>query len=360
MAPIRPIRGIFGRFEGIQAWGPGTHSTLRQFGRSWLEMHFPEVCGKGRTPSRLGAVWVKFVDGQWCICHVSVPEWSSDRTIPAWALVVIPHEEMSGVPCLAAAIDDVTNAVRSPTAWASAVSTYEQSAAWGARALAVVAALFDASIAPHRSGELPGIRLGAGFLDTSGWLALQALLVAMRDSGMPSPCAVRVLEQSWDGGSKELVANEAFVLLDPPSGTALLPNDDALCLRGADIQNFTPDFVAAHRLLVLLAHEFREDDTSSGFVELASRLVPLELIDPARIEPFEVRDWAASVARVSGDPRGVATRLDGLAERVAQGERGLLPHLLALAAVWAEVAGLEGFSVDSRLESWVGRAVRVS
>ena len=360
MGPVRPIRGLFGRFDGVQSWGPGTHSSFRGFGRSWLESHFPEVRGTGRFPGRLGAVWIRWIEGRWFVCHACVPEWSSDRTIPAWAISAIDHGDMSSVPCLAAAVEDVTAAVRSPSSWAGSIAHYGPLSGWGNPELAALAALFDASNVPSGPESPAGIRIGSAMLDAPGWTALQAILVAMQASGVDSPCAVHVLEHGWDGSLGHSVPSNAFVSSDGPSVCGAPMALAALQARGVGIIEFAPDLPSAHALVVSLAQELGEHAAATPFVELAGQFVPLELIDPGRIQPYEVRDWAASVARASATGSVLADRVEALTERIAQGEVALLPHLLALAAEWVDASGPGDRSGGQRLETWIGRALRMS
>lgn len=353
-------RGLYGRVEDVQAWFPGTHGQFAARDRDWLERNFPLLKsdtprGIGHHPGRDGNVWVRWSDGCWLVCHVCLPDWSRDRTIPAWAVASILDRDFRTVPCLADAVTDVLEGAGMRGAWCSR-RRMACDPSWDDGALAAVVELFDAALAPPR--HLGWYPLPAARLDRAGWIALQAMLVAMRDSDVPAPCAVWALEAPWASPPASIPPATYVFEGKVADAEAVLP---ARVLhpasRGVELRTFIHDLSSTHRLIRSVASRLGAADRSTrSFSAVVAPEVPLTLVDPADLAPTEWHSWAGGMAAPPRSMDDVAATVDELVARVRGGDLRALGPMLALASHWAGRTAEPG-RVERRLDGWMTAAI---
>lgn len=294
------------------------------------------------------------------VVHCFIPEWSVDRGIPAWSVAWIRDADFRRVPCLGAAVTDVMSAGRLREGWLSGQPPWRPTP-WTDDAIASVARFFDA---PFRSASGAGgpYRFPVPALDAGGWIALQALLVAMRDLGLTeSPTAVIAREPGWAMPPGATMPSLAYLFEDALSDPASLAPVPQPSSRGVALREFVRDFPALHEVLVRIvrsSNSARASDPSiaepHSFIDFlsSSDIVPLERLEPLRLERDEWVPWAACMASSEGGP-DVATLLDRLAVRVRGGESALVGPMLALASEWSQRNAGAPDLVRRRLDAWL-------
>jgi hypothetical protein len=345
-APV--ARGVFARFDGQQRWAAGTPQSLRSREPAWLERWFPVPSKVPPRAGVVGALWVRWVDGSWFVCHACVPAWSIDRSIPAWIVSQLDAHAFGRIPVLASESEAVEAASRSEAgarSWATE-RLEVPSAPWDPSAIAPLARLFDVVSEGRTEANERVHRLPAGMLGPGGWIALQAVLAAMREAGVPAPCALSLGDPGWLAGARAALPSDSYVFLPGMPPAAAAPE---LRARGVEVSRFIDGLEAAGRAVVAAAHAA---GPGRRFVDAVAGAVPLELVDPAGIEPRECRTWAAKVAGSENGPDAIARRLDGLLSRSRGGEETLVGPILSLAAHWAQASGAKP-DARSRLDGWV-------
>jgi hypothetical protein len=353
-------RGIFCKFQG-QQWGPGSDRFFESRDDPWCRANFPFETTERQLLESRGAVWVRRLDGRWIICHTCIPQWSSVRSTPSWALVSVSDQDFETAPILGAAIADVLSATVSEGSkdrWAQSQATWPATP-WDRRTVGVLASMFDATLrGGHR--DQPWTILPEGMLDPPGLTALQLMLVAMYRSGVQSPAAVVVREPGWSVPAVALPAGAMVFEQSPPLNAA---GGAPMIIRGVDVCSFASGFVECATLLQMIAKEFgRRGVAPTDFREAATQFVPLSSIDPSELKREEWDPWVAGVCQSPGNVGEIERRINSLLERIERGEKALVGLAIRLAAAWCEVAMSPERAGDqrpeSRVDGWIARLVR--
>jgi len=354
-------RGIFCKFQG-QQWGPGSDRFFESRDDPWCRANFPFETAERQLLESRGAVWVRRLDGRWIICHTCIPQWSSVRSTPSWALVSVSDQDFETAPILGAAIADVVSATVSEGSkdrWAQSQATWPATP-WDRRTVGVLASMFDATLRVGSHRGQPWTILPEGMLDPSGLTALQLMLVAMYRSGVQSPAAAVVREPGWTVPATALPTGAMVFEQSPPadarSGTPLI-------IRGVDVSSFASGFVECASLLRSIAEEFgRRGVAPADFREATAPFVPLSSIDPVELKREEWDPWVAGVCQPSGNAGDVERRINSLLERIERGEKALVGLVIRLAAAWCEVAASPERTgeqrPESRVDGWISRLAR--
>lgn len=354
------VRGNFCRFED-QRWGPGSDPWLRSHDAMWLQSMFPARGAGGRLLAAQGALWVRRIEGRWLVCHVCIPEWSSIRSTPAWAIAVVPDEAFRRVAILRSVVEDVCRAVQAPERWAAEPASWTVDP-WDPMAIPKVAALFDVALRAPGGGNPGRFVFPESFLGAAGWIAVQQVLVAMVHSGVQSPSALVVREHGWGlpASAPGLDAGYEFRVDCPAS--AALPGQPMS--RGVEIASFVTEFAACTDLLARLTAALKTGgDPADSFAQAAIPCVPLAAIDASRITRQELGPWANAIAATPDGPNAAAELVEKLVRRIERGEQGLVPPALRLLAAWHDRELAEGgpaatSHAGSRLMDWTERVVR--
>jgi hypothetical protein len=336
---VPAARGLYGRHRGSQGWFPGTDPAFESVTREWLEWAAPVVgtaerLAVGDWPARRGAVWIRFFEGRWVVAHSAIPEWSHDRSIPAWAVSVVDDARFRAMPVLESMVDDVRTALAEPERWLASPSPGRALAGatpLGGGVLGAACAIFESSQRPGPDGAF---HCSTDSLDPAGWTALQAMLCAMATSGVEHAAAVIVLEPG-----PVSAAFSAFTQCFE-AGAPAWPAREVPLVRGVATSAFIRSFAD---LVAALEHAVAAAGSAGAPVSLGlalRRFVPVELVDPATLETSEVGEWARMVA-AQGSPDDCLARLNELSESLAD-PAGADPRL---AAPFVRL-----------LEAWVGRS----
>lgn len=350
-APV--ARGVFARFDGQQRWAAGTPAALRGRDPAWLEKWFPVP---SRVPPRdggRGALWIRWMEGSWFVCHACVPAWSMDRSIPAWVVSQIDPGAFDALAVLAGeceAAEAASGSERAARAWPAEMSLASASE-WHPSALTALAAFFDIAALAADDAPASGHRLPAEMLDRGGWIALQAILGAMREAGVPSACAVVLGDPAWVAAVRQSLSPDTYMFLP---GLARVPASGDLRSRGVALSRFIDDLPSARGSVVSAA---ASGTPGRRFVDALAGAVPLQLVDAALVEPRECQAWAARVADAAGGTEPLAAAVDGLVARARGGEETVIGPALSLAGRWAQAAGPRT-DVRSRMDSWVAPLLR--
>lgn len=357
------IRGAFARLDTHQRWAPGSPAALVMRDSGWLERYFPLPAGPTFGESGKGALWVRWIEGAWYVCHSSVPEWSASRSIPAWVVSRIEAQAFREGSVLSTEALGAMSAIGSeravrswPTGAPAAASSSTSPglappAAWTAGVPRLIAMLVDAALMPADS--LPGsFAVPAACLGSGGWIALQAVLAAMLDAGVPEPCAVYMCDPAWTPRPASRVPVGTYVFLhsitEPPAAPKAMPKS-----RGVDLDRFITDLASARAAICQAAGAASSGSGApSCFVDAVAGAVPLALVDAGLVRRDEAIDWSALVAERLPGAEPVRRQVGELARRARDGEDAVVGPAVALAARWLTRAGV---SADARkqLDSWI-------
>jgi len=211
--------------------------------------------------------------------------------------------------------------------------------------------LVDAAVKPADS--LPGsFAVPAACLGSGGWIALQAVLAAMLDAGVPEPCAVYMCDPAWTPRLASRVPAGAYVFLhsitEPPAAPKAMPKS-----RGVDLDRFITDLASAR---AAICHAAGAASSGSGapscFVDAVAGAVPLALVDAGLVRRDEAIDWAAMVDSRLGGPDQVRRQVADLSRRVREGEDCVMGPAIALAARWLTRAGVPA-DARKQLDAWI-------
>lgn len=353
MSIVAPASGIFGRHGELQRWFPGVDPVLAVRDRGWLERNFAVLEGSlggalDRPPGERGTVWIRWCDGAWHVAHACLPRWSRDRSIPAWAVVRFEDQHFRVSACLRSAVRAV---ILGTSAGWSAEGPAIPEEPWDAAALGVVAELFDAALVREGSSGDGRYLLPDSDLDARGWLGLQAILVAMRDSGVESPCAAWCLEGVPPNSQLARIPEPSYVF-DPrgTAGASVAARRDPV-VRGVPLRAVAADLPSAVALVRDAASRMGPD-TGTRFLDLCAGLVPLALVDASEIGPREWADWAHAVSVRLGSAERVAAFVGELVRR-ASADADLVGPVLALASAWVELSGLPAEAAEPRVLGWI-------
>lgn len=312
-----------------------------------------------------GAVWIRRIEGRWLVCHVCIPEWSSIRSTPSWAISVIRDEDFRRSAILASAVDDVGAGERSPEHWATEGRTWDP-APWDLLSVAKIAAMFDAALRTPMEGEAPRFIFPESWLDLPGWVALQQILLAMLESGVSSPSAVVVRDSGWNLPAQGLPAEGIYEFRRDAPARKDRPGQPVA--RGVEVCSFLGDFSSCRDLMSAVtaaaSASSKDDDGRPGsFAEAVAPCVPLSVVDPSRIRRDEWVRWAAETVRALGGSDAISRRAEDLVRRIERGESDLVsPVLRLLAAGQDREISAHGDSRPSRaastLEDWIARISR--
>jgi hypothetical protein len=332
---VPAARGLYGRHRGSQGWFPGTDPAIESVAREWLEWAAPVVktaerLAVGDWPARRGAVWVRFVEGRWIVAHSAIPEWSHDRSIPAWAVSVVDDAAFRAAPVLKSMFDDVRAAFADPERWIAASPAGGADAAPAPLADGVLRAACSIFEASQRPGPDGAFHASVGSLDAAGWVALQAMLCAMATAGVEHAAAVVVFEPA--------PVSDPFPALTQcfEDGAPAWPAHEAPAVRGVAMPAFVRSF---GELVSALEHAAAAAGSAGSPVALGTALrgfVPLGLVDPATLEPPEVAEWVRAVC-ADGLPGGCLARLDAMSQSLADpagGDPRLAAPFVQLLAAW--------------------------
>jgi len=353
------VRGAFARFGrdtgAEQRWAPGTASRLQRRDAHWLGSHFPPPSEVGVARGR---VWIRWVEGSWFLCHACRPEWSADRSIPAWAVSVISADLMASAPVLAAESAAAVRACASEQSAREWSSNAAQPVAepWSGEAVSALATLFD--VALSGAGPLPGCHaIPRAAMERGGWIALQAMLTAIAQLAGFTPCAVHVQDAAWapDGKPGSHFPEHAFVIAhafaSPPRSAGTISS------RGVELPTFIDSLPKARESVIAGVRAVSgstRDITSFG--EAVEGIVPLELVDPSRIGIDECVRWADRVCAVAPGRDSIPGAVNGLLRRIRAGERGITGPTLALAALWVRDGGHA--APRKQLDEWTTAVLR--
>jgi hypothetical protein len=347
-------RGIFCVFED-QRWAPGSDPWLRAREAVWLQALFPATGTGGKMLGAEGAVWIRRVEGRWLACHVCIPEMSRLRSTPSWAVAVVEDGDFRRRGLLQSVVADVRLGARSPDRWVASGPRWTEEP-WDRLAVAKVAAMFDRALRAGGSGAGPRLTYPESWLDRSGWLALQQVLLAMLEFGIESPAAVIVGDPGWELPASAVPADGVHEFRR--DAVSAMPAPGQPVARGVEVSAFVNDFPGCADLLRrVLALQAASEDSPESFAEAVGPCVPLASIDPSRLRREEWAEWAASAlpAVDAADPW-----IDRLVRRVEAGDRDIVPPVLRVLAEWGG-RGMDqgaGPSRVRRLDEWVRRLTR--
>lgn len=336
------VRGLYGRHRGSQGWFPGTDPAIESVTREWLEWAAPivgtaERLAVGDWPARRGAVWVRFVEGRWIVAHAAIPEWSHDRSIPAWAVSVVDDAGFRAVPVLESMVEDVRTALADPERWLASPSPGRALAGatpLGDGVLGAACAIFESSQRPRPDGAFHS---STASLDPAGWVVLQAMLCAMATAGVEHAAAVIVSEPA-----PVSTAFSAFTQCFE-DGAPAWPVREVPLIRGVAMSSFIRSF---GDLVAALEHAVAAVGSSGAPVPLGMalhRFVPVGLVDPVTLEPSEVGEWARMVA-AQGSPGDCLACLEDLSTSLADpagGDPRLAAPFVRLLEAWVERSNVD-------------------
>lgn len=353
------VRGAFARFGrdtgAEQRWAPGTAAQLQRRDAHWIGTHFPPPSEVGVARGR---IWVRWIEGSWFLCHACRPEWSADRSIPAWAMSVIPGDLMESDPVLAAESAAAVRACSSEQAardWSSNAAQ-PVTEPWSGDAVTALAILFEVALAG--GGPLPGCHaIPAASIERGGWMALQATLTAIAHLADITPCAVQVRDPAWSADAKPATHFPEGSFVIARAFAAPPWNADAMVSRGVELRSFIDSLPKARASVIAGVGAVSDSSRAiASFGQAVEGVVPIELVDPSRIGIDECVRWADRVCAAAPGRDSILGAVNGLARRIRAGERGVAGPLLALAAHWVRDCG----PADPRkqLDEWTSAVLR--